>query len=117
MSAVNRATLVAAAVLVYATSNVIHEGAHGLTCVLVGGEPRQLSAAFVECGLEMTPGARPRFLAAAGSLANLLAAGLAAVGLRLVRAPGTARYLCWLSMTVNLLQATGYDPVHACPAP
>jgi hypothetical protein len=107
---IDRPTLVAIAVVVYALANVSHEGlGHGGACLLVGGEPRLLDAAFFNCGEDALSLSSRAWIAAAGTLVNLALAALAGLGLALAgRKPTTGRYLLWLLMTVNLCQGTGY---------
>jgi len=103
-------TVAAIAVVAYALSNVVHEGlGHGGACLAVGGHPRQLTAVFFDGDLEGLPPSAGRWVAAGGSLANLVAAALAWVGLRLIPARSSSgRFFLWLVLAVNLLQAFGY---------
>jgi hypothetical protein len=110
MSRLDPWTVGAIAVVAYALSNVVHEGlGHGGVCVLVGGQPRQLTAVFFDGGLEGLPDSAGRWVAAGGSLANLLAAAVAWAALRVTPVRwGRARFFLWLVLAVNLLQAFGY---------
>src|SRR5262249_36058786 len=103
-------TVGAIAVVVYALSNIIHEGlGHGGACLAVRGHPRQLPAVFFDGAVEGLPPSAGRWVAAGGSLANLVAAGVARVALRLIPAGwGRWRFFWWLLFSVNLLQAFGY---------
>src|SRR5262245_50444344 len=103
-------TVGAIAVVAYALSNVVHEGlGHGGACIAVGGQPRQLTAVFFDGDLEGLPASAGRWVAAGGSLANLVAAAVAWVGLRVTPAGwGRGRFFLWLVLAVNLLQAFGY---------
>lgn len=103
-------TVGAIAVVGYALSNVVHEGlGHGGTCLAVGGHPRQLTAVFFDGDIEGLPASAGRWVAAGGSLANLVAAAIAWAALRLVPAGwGRGRFFLWLVLAVNLLQAFGY---------
>jgi hypothetical protein len=103
-------TLVAVAVVAYALTNVAHEGlGHGGACVIVGGQPRELSAVYFDCGDEHISAAAARWVAAGGTLVNLAVAALAWIGLRASgRGVTVGRYFLWLVMTLSLLQATGY---------
>lgn len=107
---IDRLTLVAIAVVVYALANVAHEGlGHGGACLLVGGRPRLLDAAFFDCGEEALSPSRRCWIAAAGTLVNLACAALAGLGLALAgRRATSGRYFLWLLMTVSLCQGTGY---------
>ena len=103
-------TIAAIAIVAYALSNVVHEGlGHGGACLLLGGHPRQLTAVFFDGDLEGLPASAGRWVAAGGSLANLVAAALAWAALRMVPAGcGRWRFFLWLVLAVNLLQAFGY---------
>jgi hypothetical protein len=103
-------TVGAIAVIAYALSNVVHEGlGHGGACVLVGGHPRILTAVFFDGDLEGLPASAGRWVAAGGSLANLVAAAVAWAALRAIPAGwGRWRFFLWLVLAVNLLQAFGY---------
>jgi hypothetical protein len=103
-------TVAAIAVVAYALSNVVHEGlGHGGACVAVGGHPKQLTAVFFDGDLEGLPASAGRWVAAGGSLANLLVAAIAWAGLRLIPAGwGRGRFFLWLVLAVNVLQAFGY---------
>jgi hypothetical protein len=109
-SALDVWTVGAIAVVAYALSNVVHEGlGHGGACLAVGGRPEVLNAVFFECGVEGLPSSARRWLAAGGSIANLLAALLAWVALRALPAGrGGALYFAWLMLAINLLQPFGY---------
>jgi len=103
-------TVASLAVLAYAAANVLHEGlGHGGACLLVGGTPRLLTSVSLEWDSGgLTQGAKV-FVAAAGTLVNLLAGGLAAVAYGRARTSSTtARFSLWLFATINLLQAFGY---------
>jgi len=103
-------TVGAIAVVAYALSNVVHEGlGHGGACIVVGGHPRQLTAVFFDGSLEGLPPSAGRWVAAGGSLANLVAAALARAALRVTPAGwGRGRFFLSLVLGVNLLQAFGY---------
>jgi len=106
--ALDRSTLVAVALAVYALVNLAHEGlGHGGACLLAGGQPRVLNAIYFECGDEGLSDAGRRLVAAGGTLVNL---ALGAVGaLALSRSPrGWGRYALWLFTSLNLFQAAGY---------
>lgn len=107
--AIDRVTLVAIAVVAYALANVLHEGlGHGGMCAAVGGRLEALSAVHAECSTEGLGRLATSLVMAAGTLANLLAGGMAWVMLRREARLTTRRYFLWLFMTLNLLQATGY---------
>ena len=109
-SRLDRWTVGAVAVVAYCIGNVVHEGlGHGGACLLVGGRPEELNAIFFECSVDGLPSGARRWLAAGGSIANLLAALPAWVALqRLPRAWGRGRAFAWLLLVVNLLMPFGY---------
>lgn len=98
------ATVVGIALVVYSLSSVLHEGTgHGLACTLSGHRPLALSTVHFECDRDTV------FVAAAGTLVNLIVGALCWAVLRLgERLPSRLRYFVWLLMTVNLLQGGGY---------
>ena len=108
-ASLNRWTIAAVAVVVYVVSNLAHEAAgHGVTCLLTGGQPEMLNAVFFECGeTSLSPGA-VRWIAAAGTLANLVLAGISMLVLRVTRPSVSWRLGLVLLVAVNLLQAFGY---------
>jgi len=103
-------TVAALAVVAYCIGNVVHEGlGHGGACVLVGGRPQELNAIFFECSIEGLPASARRWLAAGGSIANLLVAVPAWIALQqLPRDAGHGRAFAWLLLAVNLLTPFGY---------
>jgi hypothetical protein len=103
-------TLIAVAVVAYALTNVLHEGGgHGGACVIVGGKPKELNAVFFDCGDEHLSVAAVRWVAAGGTIVNLVTGALAWAGLRASgKGITVGRYFLWLLMTLSLLQATGY---------
>jgi len=106
----DRLTVAAVAVAAFALANVVHEGVgHGGACLLVGGRAEALSAIHFDGDLAGLPASAGRWVASGGTLANIALGLLAAVALRAARsASGPVRLFLWLSMTVNLLQASGY---------
>jgi hypothetical protein len=103
-------TLASLAVIAYALANVVHEGiGHGGTCVLVGGRPLVLSSMHFQGDTEGLSPLADRLIAAGGTVANLVAAALAAPFLRRSRGRSPATWLfLWTFINVNLLQGTGY---------
>jgi hypothetical protein len=98
------ATIIAISIVAFAIANLLHEGVgHGGACLLAGGHAKVLSTVHFECGLDS------RFVAAGGTLVNLVAGLLCWFALRFARqASGHLRYFLWLLMTINLLSAGGY---------
>jgi hypothetical protein len=96
-------TTVAIALIVYAMSSVIHEGiGHGGVCLLTGGTPLQMSSVHFDCGDEN------KWVAAGGTIANLVFGLIFWIDSRAVTRSPHWRYFFWLAMTVNLLQGGGY---------
>lgn len=105
-------TVVAIAVVSHACSTVVHEAlGHGGACVLVGCRPQLVTTMqFQGDQTGLTLGAQ-RFIAAGGSIANVIAAAFALVLMRIVERRHGARsmwFFCWLLATINLLQPPGY---------
>jgi hypothetical protein len=98
------ATLLAISLTAFALSNFLHEGAgHGGACVLAGGHAQVLSSVHFECD-QSSP-----FIAAGGTLVNLIAGFFAWIALRAANPSRERwRYFLWLFMTINFLQAAGY---------
>jgi hypothetical protein len=96
-------TLAALGVVAYTVGNVLHEGVgHGGACLLSGGTPLVMSTIHMECSTET------RLVAAGGTLVNFAVGCLFFVLARLACSSPRLRYFCWLSMTINLMTATGY---------
>lgn len=99
----------AIAVVAFAIANVMHEGAHGVACVLAGGKPIAFSAIHFDCDEAAIDEKAGKWISAAGTLANLFLAAASLGALRLLKKTATAdRFFWWLFMTVNALQAGGY---------
>jgi hypothetical protein len=103
-------TVIAVAVVTHLAVSVVHEGlGHGGACLLTGCRPQFLTTMQFEGDERTVSSAGIKFIAAGGTLANVVAATMA-VGL-LRRGPERANagaFFLWLFATVNLLQATGY---------
>ena len=110
MGKVDRLTLIAMAVIAYALANVAHEAVgHGGMCVAVGGKPIALNAVYFDCDEDGLTAAASKWIAAGGTLVDLLLAALSFAALRVLpRRPTTARYAAWLFFSVNAMQAAGY---------
>jgi hypothetical protein len=96
-------TVIAVAVVAYAACDMTHEVlGHGLACLLTGVRPLSLSTVALQTGTS------DRWVAAAGSIANVIA-GVAAFLLVRRRASFDAlTYFLWLFGATNLLNGTGY---------
>ena len=103
-------TLLAVATVAHVAASVVHEGlGHGGACLLVGCRPQLLTTMQFrgdETNLSRTG---VTFIAAGGTLANLLAAAVGAVSLRHRHERAkSGTFFLWLFTTINLLHATGY---------
>ncbi len=97
-------TVIAVAVVAYAACDMIHEAlGHGLACALTPGV-RVLSISTVA----LQTSAESRMVAAAGSIANVVAGALLFALLRTRKKFGPAVYFLWLLATLSLLNGTGY---------
>jgi hypothetical protein len=105
----DRWTIAAIAIVVYVVSNLAHEAAgHGGACLLTGGRAEMLNAVFFECEEAGLSPAAVRWIAASGTLANLVLACIAWGALRRGRMHPEWRLALALLLAVNLLQAFGY---------
>jgi hypothetical protein len=95
-------TIIAIAVVAAAITDVLHElVGHGGACVLTGAQPILFSTVHFECSTETS------FLAAGGTIVNLIAGAVCFVLARATRGP-RLRYFLWITMVFNLLDAGGY---------
>lgn len=103
-------TIGAISVISYIIANVVHEGiGHGGACLLVGGIPQELTTAYFEWDSGAVSDTARRFVAAGGTLANLLASLLFWLAFRTsVSFSPYIRSFLWLSMSVNYFVAAGY---------
>ncbi len=91
------------AVVAYAACDMTHEVlGHGVACLLTGVRPLSLSTVALQTGTS------DHWVAAAGSIANVIAgmAGFLLLRRRAVFNAGT--YFLWLFAATNLLNGTGY---------
>lgn len=96
-------TIVAIAIAAAVITDFIHEGVgHGGMCLATGGNALALSTVHFECSSD------GRFVAAGGTLANLLFGALFWAAARGIKQAAPWRYFFWLLMTFNLLDAGGY---------
>ena len=104
-------TVIAVAVVTHAVAvSMVHEGlGHGGACLLAGCRPQLLTTMQFQGDERTVSGMGTRFIAAGGTLANLVAAAIAVGFLRRRRERANAKeFFLWLFATVNLLQAAGY---------
>jgi hypothetical protein len=96
-------TVIGIAVVAYAACDMVHEVAgHGLACALTGVRALSLSTVALQTSTES------RLVAAAGSMANVVAGLLAFLLARRDARSGATRYFFWLFASLNLLNGTGY---------
>ncbi len=97
-------TACSVAVVAYAACDMIHEVmGHGVACALTPGV-RALSLSTVA----LQTSASSRAVAAAGSIANIVAGALCFALFRMRRGFDATRYFLWLLGTINLMNGTGY---------
>jgi hypothetical protein len=103
-------TLVAVAAVAYVAASLVHEGlGHGGACLLVGCHPQLLTTMEFQGDETQVSSAGMNFIAAGGTIANLVVAAVTAAVLRRRPERGNAgTFFLWLFATINLLQATGY---------
>lgn len=96
-------TVAAIAIVATLISNLLHEGlGHGGMCVATGGQPLEISTVHFACSAES------RWVAAGGTLANLIFGAIFWAASRAVKQAALWRYFFWLLMTFNLFEAGGY---------
>lgn len=102
-------TVLAISLMVGVLADFIHEGlGHGGACLLVGGKPTLLTS--MNFGWDETgfPRWSLRAVSAGGTIANLLAGGLALILLQRPPSAVHLHYFLWLFAAVNLYVGTGY---------
>ena len=96
-------TVIAIGTVAYAACDMVHEIiGHGLACALTGVRALSLSTVALQTG------SSTRFVAAAGSIANVIVGLLVLSLFRRGATFGAMRYFLWLFASVNLLNGTGY---------
>lgn len=96
-------TVIALAIVAYAACDMVHEVlGHGLACALTGGRAISLSTVALQTE------SNSRIVAAAGSIANVIAGLLVLLALRRRSRFGPSRHFLWLFASTNLLNGTGY---------
>jgi hypothetical protein len=102
------ATVIAMAVVAYGIANLVHEGVgHGSACLLAGCRPESMSSIHFDGDYTGVSDGAQRWIAAAGSIANVMLGVPALLALAAARSPH-ARWFLWMLAFVNLLQAAGY---------
>src|SRR5262245_4935749 len=90
-------TILAIGIVSFIMKNVIHEAlGHGGACLLVGGKPLVLSSAHFDCDTASVSDAGIRFISAAGTLVNFIAAYFFWLSFHSPRVKSdTLRYFFW----------------------
>ena len=104
---INWLTTISIAAAVICAVQVIHEGMHALTCLLVGGDLLEFSALHVDCLCQK--GMQGKIVAGNSSLVNL---AVGTIVFLIIRRPAElraeTRYFLWLFMLLNWLVGAGY---------
>ena len=103
-------TVIAVAAVAHALAVLVHEGlGHGGACLLAGCRPQLMTTMQFQGDERSLSRAGIKFIAAGGTLANLLVATIAVGFLRRRRERANAgAFFLWLFATINLLEACGY---------
>ena len=103
-------TILAIGIVSFIIKNVLHEAlGHGGACMLVGGQPLVLSSAHFDCDTTSVSDAGSRFISAAGTLVNFIAAYFFWLAFRNARGKSDSlRYFFWFAMSGNYFVAAGY---------
>lgn len=102
-------TIAAIGLLAGALTDLIHEGlGHGGACLLVGGKPMLLTSMNFVGDQSGLPRWTARIVSAGGTIANLVAGGLALASLRRPPSAIHLHYFLWLFAALNLYVGTGY---------
>lgn len=102
-------TIGAMTIVAWSISALLHEGlGHGGTCLLAGAKPLALTSAYFSCDETTASGVDLRWIAAGGTIVNVLAGLPLLLVLPRLRAPSTWRFFLWLVGALNVLTAFGY---------
>ena len=102
--------MVAVAAVVHGATTMAHEGlGHGGACLLVSCRPQLLTTMQLVGDERSLSSVAIKFIAAGGTLANLVVAAITVGFLRRRRERANAgTFFLWLFATINLLEAGGY---------
>jgi len=102
-------TAIALSTFVWVLLMAGHEAlGHGVACVSLGGEAISLDAMYFSCS-DLSPLWKDQLYRAAGSLFNVLLAGLSVLALGRIANPRSwLGYFLWTSAMLNLLQSGSY---------
>lgn len=96
-------TVITVGIVAYAACDMVHEVlGHGVACALTGGRAISLSTVALQTESES------RIVAAAGSIANVIAGLLGLLAFRRGSRFSPSRHFLWLFASTNLLNGTGY---------
>jgi len=96
-------TVIAVGIVAYAACDMVHEVlGHGVACALTGGHAISLSTVALQTESES------RIVAAAGSVANVIAGLLSLLAFRRGSRFSPSRLFLWVFASTNLLNGTGY---------
>jgi hypothetical protein len=96
-------TVMAVGIVAYAACDMVHEVlGHGVACAATGVHALSLSTVALQTA------SSSRWVAAAGSIANVVAGALALALFRRGTSFGAVRHFLWLFAATNLLNGTGY---------
>ena len=101
-------TVAAIAVIVYATTSLLHEGlGHGSACLLVGGRALRLTSASFDCDVAARLMAG-KIVAAGGTVVNLVVGAVSLALFRRTSGASISRFMLWLFAAVNIMVGLGY---------
>ncbi len=106
----DRLTLIAISAIAYLIAVALHEHlGHALTCILVGSQPTELGAFYVDCDYSTLNDLAIRLVALAGPVVSLLTGLVSFLVLQRLSPAKPARfYFVWLLGTIGFMTATGY---------
>ncbi len=109
-SELNLWTIGSIAIVAYCLASVCHEGlGHGGACLLLGGRLKSWNAIFLDYDEATVSSAGLRFIAAAGTISNLITGGVALALFHLrKRKADSWQYFLWLFSAISFLTAFGY---------
>lgn len=102
-------TIAAVTVVAWSISAMLHEGlGHGGTCLLAGAKPLALTSAYFDFDEATASGVDLRWIAAGGTIVNVLVGLPLLLLLPRLRVSSTWRFFLWLAGAQNLLTGFGY---------
>ncbi len=96
-------------IVAWAVADLLHEGlGHGGMCLLVGAKPLILTSAYFDFDEKTATSAGLRWIAASGSMVNVLVGIPLLLWLPRARVSSTWRFFLWLLGAQNVLTGFGY---------